>query len=307
MANDSPASGQEGTHNVQSTTTRRRRFKKSIRRFFLTLALATLPRMYMAWMWFVFRTSRVETIGLDIEELRPAYGGAVGALWHDEVVTVAYAFRRFHGHTLASTGDFGELIARLLRLCNFTVFRGGSSSGRSRRSTDVLDDMIRCMNETPNVIYGITVDGSNGPPYRVKKGACVVATRCQKPIFTERTWFRSYLRLPSWDRTLVPMPFNRIVHGFAGPFLPPPVNSGEEALEEFRARIESELLELTYYVRGLIEETPLADRTRNYPDGWQPSWGSSPRLVRPFAPMPATPIDTPLASPGETGHADGLS
>ena len=33
--------------------------------------------------------------------------------------------------TLASRGDFGELVTRMLELCDFEVFRGGSSSGRS--------------------------------------------------------------------------------------------------------------------------------------------------------------------------------
>jgi lysophospholipid acyltransferase (LPLAT)-like uncharacterized protein len=256
--------------------------------------------MYMGWMWFVFRTSRVQTVGLDIEELRPAYGGAVGALWHDEVVTVAYAFKRFHGHTLASRGDFGELIARMLQLCNFTVFRGGSSSGKSRRSSEVLDDMVDCMNENANVIYGITVDGSNGPAYRVKRGACVVAARCRKPMFTERTWFRWYVRLPTWDRTLIPMPFNRIVHAFAGPFLPPAPDSGEAALERFRGRIENELLELNYYVRGLMEEVPRSDLLENYPAGWQPSWGSAPQLVRAFEPISPVPIASSVAATRET-------
>ncbi len=264
-----------------------RQVKKALTRALLALNWAVVPRLYMAWMWLVFRTSRVEDVGLDIEQLRPAYGGAVGALWHDEVVTVAYAFRKYHGHTLASHGDFGELITRMLQMCNFTVFRGGSSSGRSRRSTQVLNDMIEHMNANENVIYGITVDGSKGPPYRMKKGACIVASQCAKPLFIERTWFRSYARLANWDRTLVPMPFNRIVHAFAGPYLPPPPDSPDEDIEAFRRHVENELLELTFHVRGLLEESPRPDRLQNYPEGWQPSWGDSPELVRDFAPLPS--------------------
>jgi hypothetical protein len=58
--------------------------------------------------------------------------------------------------------DFGEVISEMLRLCNFVVFRGGSGSKSRRR--DVLGDLIEHMQSTPRVIYGLTVDGSQGPP-----------------------------------------------------------------------------------------------------------------------------------------------
>jgi hypothetical protein len=32
------------------------------------------------------------------------------------------------------------------------------------------------------VVYGITVDGSNGPRHKVKPGALVIARECEKPI-----------------------------------------------------------------------------------------------------------------------------
>lgn len=262
-----------------------RRIRRALASFLMAIALAVAPRLYMWWMAFTFKTSKVEFLGVDLAEVRDAYDGAIAVLWHEEVVTVSYAFQKFHAHTLASRGDLGELISRTLAMCNFTVFRGGSSTGRSRRSTEVLETMIERMQSRDDVIYGITVDGSMGPAYRMKKGACFIATACQRPIVLERTWFRRYFRLPTWDRTLVPLPFNHIVHVFRGPYLPPARDAGPEAIEAFRQHIEAELLELTFHTRGRFEPRPAKDRLRGYPEGWQPRWPPDPELALPFEPI----------------------
>src|SRR5262249_30220901 len=89
---------------------------------------------------------------------------------------------------MSSGLDSGEIISRMLGRCGFVVFRGGSSRRASRRPTEVLGEMIRHMKSTDRVVYGITVDGSNGPTTRVKPGALVIAKECEKPIILVRTW-----------------------------------------------------------------------------------------------------------------------
>jgi len=197
-----------------------RRAKKALRRALMAIGLYTVPYLYIAYMWFVYRTSRVETLGPDPAFARREFGRAVFAVWHDEVFFVAYSFGRYEPDTLASQGDSGSIIARMLELCGFHVFRGGSSTGDQRRSVTVLRDMIEHMRSEPGVVYGITTDGSKGPVYRMKKGAVVIAAETGAPLLFEKTWCRRYLQLPTWDRTLVPLPFNYIVHAFAGPIHP---------------------------------------------------------------------------------------
>ncbi|MGH7859147.1 MAG: lysophospholipid acyltransferase family protein, partial [Candidatus Binatia bacterium] len=213
-------------------------------------------------------TSTVEDIGCSPELIRDHYGRGVIALWHDEVFFVAYAFGRFRGHTLASHGDFGEVITRMLQLCNFEVFRGGSSSGRSRRAPGVVGDMIEHMNRHTGVLYGITVDGSRGPAYRMKTGAMRVARACRAPVLVEKTWCRRYFRLRTWDRTIVPLPFNRIVHVYAGPFVPPPDAYDPTSFDSFCQMIQNELLEVTYFARTLIEDPSAPELLENFPVGW---------------------------------------
>ncbi len=214
----------------------KRRVKKALRRFFVGIMLAVIPRLYLYYMRFVYWTSKVEVLGPNPDWLRARHGKGVYAVWHDEVVFVAYAFGKHRPHTLASQSDVGELITRMLVLCGFQVFRGGSSTSRKRRKTQILDDMVECIKTEEGVIFGITTDGSNGPIYRMKWGAVKLAQQTGAPVGAQKTWCKRYFRLKTWDRTIVPLPFNHIVSVFQGPFHPPePTGNAREDTQRLRA------------------------------------------------------------------------
>jgi lysophospholipid acyltransferase (LPLAT)-like uncharacterized protein len=228
-----------------------RRIRKRVRAAFVeplvALALAVVPRLYMAYMRFVYATSRVRVNDFRrLHDIIRDHDGTVALLWHEEVFTVAYGYRYMdlRGHTLASLGRVGELITRMLLLCDFVVFRGGSSSKSSRRRADVVPAMVEHMRAHRDVIYGITVDGSQGPAYRMKRGGVVIARECGKPVSLVRTWYRRCLRLSTWDRSAIPLPFNRIHYYLEGPFFPPPDADTEAGFERFRLALESALVAL---------------------------------------------------------------
>jgi len=75
----------------------------------------------------------------------------------------------------------------------------------------------------------------------MKPGAVHIASRCRAPLLVEKTWCRRYLRLPTWDRSLVPLPFNRIVHLYAGPFIPPTDSTDQDAIARCLELLEQEL------------------------------------------------------------------
>src|SRR2546428_9276397 len=84
----------------------RHRLRPLVSRPLLALALAVVPRLYLAYMWFVWKTSKVEDRGLSrLPGIRDQYDGFVALLWHEEVFSVAYSYRTLNGHTLASAGD----------------------------------------------------------------------------------------------------------------------------------------------------------------------------------------------------------
>lgn len=266
------------------------------------LVAALWPLAYMAYCWLVWKTSRIT------DEISPAltrsvglHGRTVALLWHQEVFTVAWAYRHLRGHTLASAGNFGRIITRMLERCNFVVFRGGSSSGTARRRR-VLPLMIRHMRDwAGQIIYGITVDGSNGPPYRLKGGMLAVARSCRAPIYVVRCWYRRRIELRTWDRTGVPLPFNRMALLAAGPYWIPPDASADE-MERLRAHLELELLDLCALSYRVVDGREVVPP--GFPDGWRPRWAEGARGI-PYGPHDLRPDDPPpwASTPGPQGRA----
>ena len=265
---------------------RKKRLTKRLRRWLgarlVEAAAFLVPRLYTAYMWLVEVTSRHDEHLLRRILLGAAerYDRAIAVLWHQEVFTVAYNYRDYHGHTLASVSDFGRVITAMLQRCNFVVARGGSGSKSRRR--DVLGALIDHMRRNHRVIYGLTVDGSQGPVYRMKRGAAVIARECRAPVVVVRTWYKRGLLLPTWDRTQIPLPFNRRLTLASGPYWIPP-DADEAALEAFRAHLENELLELSE--RAYVEiEGPRRDGSRwGFPEGWVPRWPQG-EIGRKFGP-----------------------
>ena len=225
----------------------RRRIRSALVRPLFWLALHTLPALYVAYMRFVWATSRVSDHGLlELIEVSRRHNGAVALLWHEEVFSVAFAYPYLgiRGHTLASISDIGHLITKALERCGYVVFRGGSSSKRSRRRSEILLNMIEHMRTCDRVTYGLTVDGSSGPAYRMKSGGIVIARACDKPIVLVRTWYKRAIRLPTWDRTAIPLPFNVIRTYMRGPYRAPKDADDPEMFERFRRALEDDLVDL---------------------------------------------------------------
>ncbi len=232
------------------------------------LAAAVVPSIYLGYMRLVWATSRIDAHNFqDLHGIIERHNGAVGLLWHEEVMTVAYGYYYlgFRPHTLASVGDSGELIARMLDRCGFVVFRGGSTSGRARRREGTLQAMIDHMRTTDRVIYGLTVDGSKGPRYHIKRGGVVIARECRRPVILARTWYKRYLRLPTWDQMALPLPFNQINYYLLGPYEVPESAQTEEGLERFRLQLENDLIGLaarSYDDVGKPRPAELVSRSR---------------------------------------------
>ena len=224
----------------------RRRLKSWFVAPLLRVAMAVVPYGYAAYLWLVWKTSRIENLGYPtiLLDVIGRYDGLVAMLWHEEVFSVAWAYKEMKPHTLANLSDSGELIHRILELCGYVVFRGGSSRRRSRQREHVLASMVRYMKTHPHVVYGLTVDGSHGPYHGMKPGALLIAHKCRKPVLLVRTWAKRNLRLPTWDRMAIPLPFNRIRQYARGPYVVPENAADPAVFESFRQRLERDLAEL---------------------------------------------------------------
>ena len=78
----------------------------------------------------------------------------------------------------------------------------------------------------------------------MKLGGIMIARECGKPIALARTWYRHSIRLNTWDRTAIPLPFNRIKYYLAGPYPVPADASTSEGLQRFLLQLEDDLIDL---------------------------------------------------------------
>ncbi|RME03455.1 MAG: DUF374 domain-containing protein [Planctomycetota bacterium] len=253
----------------------RKRIKRFVKRALLWLAVRITPVIYRAYLRFVWYTSKIRGHPLAQKPELLKEHRVVAVLWHQDVFLVPWLWRLYRPITIASTGDSGEVIASILRPFGFTVFRGGSSKGRRRRKP-ILWQFIEYLKTQQRFVAGITVDGSSGPPFRMKKGAVFIAAKTGACIYLVRAWCRYRFHLPTWDRTVIPLPFNQIYILIQGPFEPPYEDS---ELEKFKNQLEKKLLDLTYgsflvaksLPHKLLKLFPPDWRPPQLPPDWHPS------------------------------------
>lgn len=210
-----------------------------------------MPSLYYAYLSLVWRTSRIEHLGTDrMVEARRRHEKAICALWHENVFFVSYAFRELRGSTLASRSDLGDVITRMLERCRFVVFRGGSSKGKARQSR-VLVDLIRHMESHRNVLYGITVDGSRGPARVLKPGVVAIARATGAPIFAVHVASSPCVRIPSWDRMRIPLPFGKVFILFEGPLFCPR-DAGSREFQTVTKRVEDLVADTSSRADGFL-------------------------------------------------------
>lgn len=86
----------------------------------------------------------------------------------------------------------------------FRIVRGSSS----RRGIAAARELIRELRSGHDI--AVTPDGPDGPLHEIKRGALILARRSQAPVAFIIPNARCAVRLPTWDRHLVPLPFSRV-------------------------------------------------------------------------------------------------
>ncbi|MEN8662420.1 MAG: lysophospholipid acyltransferase family protein [Lentimonas sp.] len=268
----------------EKITTRRapsrriRRIKRVFNNLLEAFGCLILPLLYRLYIFIIWSTSHTtDNYAKRYDLFTKKFGGLVAMLWHQEVVTAPHVFKGRKVHTLASLNTMGRLITALLENHDFKVFRGG------RRKHIVLKDMIRYLQQNPDVVYGITVDGSRGPARKMKRGSCLLAKGSGTPLFAVCTRARHCLYVPSWDEIAVTLPFNRIDTYALGPYWIDP-DCDSKTFDVFCQHIEQELLSLTDYVDRKVKNGRVDPRVRKaFPETWQADRWPEGTLGLPFS------------------------
>lgn len=164
---------------------------------------------------------------------------ALGALWHRSVFAAAYQFRDRNAVVIVSRSRDGDWIEALLSRLGYAPSPRGSSS---RGGAGALRQQIRIAQETG--VGALLCDGPRGPAGVAKPGVLLLARACQAPLWPVAFAARPALRLGSWDRMLLPLPFARVLCAYGAPIVVPRHARADE-LEAFRVQLDEALHRLT--------------------------------------------------------------
>jgi len=163
----------------------------------------------------------------------------LGALWHRSVFLAAHQFRDRRVVVIVSHSRDGDWIEALLSRLGYAPSPRGSSS---RGGAWALRAQIRAARETGAA--ALLCDGPRGPAGIAKPGVLLLARACHAPLWPVAFSARPALRLGSWDRMLLPLPFARVLCAFGEPILVPR-DAADATVEMLRKRLEETLHRMT--------------------------------------------------------------
>jgi lysophospholipid acyltransferase (LPLAT)-like uncharacterized protein len=131
---------------------------------------------------------------------------------------------------MVSASKDGALLAAILECFNVQPVRGSTS----RRGPQALLELTTWAERGFDL--AITPDGPRGPCYKVQDGAMSLAQITGLPIIPFSYFLKWKLRLNSWDRFQVPIPFSYCEMRVGKPFY-----VRRDATDEERAELRSEL------------------------------------------------------------------
>lgn len=173
-----------------------------------------LSSVLAAWMKFCFATIRWTWEGREhAEQVWADGGGVLCVFWHSRIglSPASWDFTQAQPvKALISLSRDGEFIAKAVALQGFPAVRGSSANkdkadaakGGSRALRDGLKQL-----RTAGL--AITPDGPRGPARVMAEGLPLMARMSGVPVLFIGASCNPAIRLNSWDRAVLPLPFSR--------------------------------------------------------------------------------------------------
>lgn len=186
----------------------------------------------------LFRTCRVEILRDDLVRKYFNQGrSAIGITWHRGAVFSLYFFGSKRPAVMISRSRDGEYLARYLTIMGGVPVRGSSNRG----GRAALKEMADYLQGGPGRYAATVADGPRGPRYVAKKGMVALASHTGLPLVpllwsAKRVWVLKN----TWDHTMIPKPFAKVVFSAGEELRYPPGIKGPE-LEAARKEMEDEL------------------------------------------------------------------
>ncbi len=150
-------------------------------------------------------------------------GGVVVCFWHGRIALAPSCWPKGEAQeprALISLSPDGAFVARAMEALGFPAIRGSSlkpsDPGKAKGGSEAFREMLRWLKGGGGV--AITPDGPRGPAQVMGEGPGRLAERAGAPVLLVGLACKPAIRLNSWDRTLLPLPFARGAMVWDGPF-----------------------------------------------------------------------------------------
>lgn len=161
-------------------------------------------------------------------------GAVIAALFHEDQLPLIALHRGLGFEALTSLSADGALLAEVMARLGYGVLRGSTSRGGRAAALAA----VRRLHAGASV--ALAVDGPRGPRRQAQPGVLTLASVSGRPIVIFAVQARPALRLRSWDRFLVPLPFARVEVRYAACGPVPAGRAGRaEALRFLTERMRS--------------------------------------------------------------------
>lgn len=210
--------------------------------------MGLLTRLLAGYLAATYRTLRWTREGQEIAahvqaEALAAGGGAILALWHSRVpvgpTTWPQGPERPEIRVLVSQSRDGELIARVIARLGLPSIRGSSlkktDTHKNKGGEQAFRDMVKWVKD--GGAMAITPDGPRGPVEVMQKGAVALARVSGAPLLFVGVAVNPCIRLKTWDRTIIPLPFAKAAMVWDGPVLAGREDDPDALAEAWGARL----------------------------------------------------------------------
>ncbi|MCV6597850.1 MAG: DUF374 domain-containing protein [Mangrovicoccus sp.] len=184
-----------------------------------------LKAFYARYVNFCARRIRWEKLGLESFEIDIARGSPrIMCFWHEQLVMMPY-LRGWDDHgaaAMVSRHADAQVMADHLRSLGLNIIELGTSE----INTGPVREAVRSLRAGNSL--AITVDGPMGPARVPKEGALVISGLSQSPIMPAAYALTHSLRLKTWDRMVIPLPWGRGVIALGDCYQPKRKMTSEE-------------------------------------------------------------------------------
>ncbi|RZJ38576.1 MAG: DUF374 domain-containing protein [Brevundimonas sp.] len=175
---------------------------------------STLAWILAQWMRFCFATIRWTHRNEGVAEAVWKQGGGVLAVfWHSRIGLSPACWpldRATPAKALISLSADGEFIAKAVAKQGFPAVRGSSSNKdkaeKAKGGTQALRDGLKQLKVGG---LAITPDGPRGPARQMAEGLPMLAKISGAPVLFIGMSCNPAIRLNSWDKAVLPLPFGR--------------------------------------------------------------------------------------------------